>query len=73
MDGTGREMEILDSYLPVLEFMLRNLFAHTGLRLLRLPIAGTVEAENIRTILEDDLAETIPVISLHGVHPDFQF
>ena len=48
MDGTGREMEILDSYLPVLEFMLRNLFAQTGLRLLRLPIVGTVEAENIR-------------------------
>jgi tetratricopeptide (TPR) repeat protein len=70
MDSTGDEMRILETYLPVLEFVLHCLFDEKEIGLVRRPSGMD---ENFEKLLEDPSSEVIPLIELIGVHQDFSF
>ena len=72
-DERGDEAQLLERHLPLLEFTLEKLFGQDTLQLFRLPLADSAEAATIHGILDDPLADHIPLISLHGVHENFQF
>jgi tetratricopeptide (TPR) repeat protein len=70
MDSTGDESKILETYLPVLEYVVRFLFEKTEIVLLRRP---PDTEEEFAQLLEDPLSETFPLLELKGVHEDFRF
>lgn len=70
MTQTGDEPEILEKYMPVLEFALKHLFETNDINLVRLPPG---QGEAFISALRDPLTHAVPVIPLRGIHSDFCF